>query len=228
MASCLSSPALAQDVQCERALKGAKCTFVDGPVRLTRQPVKIAPEPQDFFRLEKGLGFRDSAGREWVAPPETFTDGASIPEIFIPLIGKRRSRTFINAATIHDAYCGHGNEGLAEYKSRHWEDVHRMFYDALVVNGTSKTKARIMFAAVYLGGPRWGDRSRDMSSVSRTHMVQEMEWCIRWIKRMKPSRERIVDWMKSREANLRANTPQEPDWKTLFAEGKSRSKAYAD
>ena len=30
-----------------------------------------------------------------------------------------------------------------------------MFYDGLLASGTSPLKARIMYAAVYLGGPRW-------------------------------------------------------------------------
>jgi len=42
---------------------------------------------------------------------------------------------FINAATIHDAYCGVGNQNGTYYNAAPWPKVHRMFYDALRVGG---------------------------------------------------------------------------------------------
>ena len=205
--------------ECPGPLGGAICRFLNSPVKLDPDPVRLDPKPQAFFELRDELSFHDSRGRKWVAPPETLTDGASIPKVFIPMIGERRSSSFINAAAMHDAYCGFGNDHLDQYKSRNWEDVHRMFYDALIVNGTPRLKAKIMFAAVYLGGPRWNhDRSRDLGIVSSRALRQEMEWCMRWIKRMDPSRERIVQWMKSRESDLRTGNQKEPDWDKLFSE----------
>lgn len=53
-----------------------------------------------------------------------------------------------------------------------------------------------MFAAVYLGGPRWRDPERDLSTVDRTRLIREMEWYIRWITRTNPSGDRIVEWMR--------------------------------
>ena len=141
---------------------GAICRFLNSPVKLDPDPVRLDPKPQAFFELRDDLSFHDSRGRKWVAPPETLTDGASIPKVFSH---DRRKTIFINAAAMHDAYCGFGNDHIDQYKSRNWEDVHRMFYDALIVNGTPRLKAKIMFAAVYLGGPRWNhDRSREIVS----------------------------------------------------------------
>ena len=45
-----------------------------------------------------------------------------------------------------------------------------MFYDTLVVGGTPEPKAQLMFAAVWLGGPRWYPR-KDRPEVSRGMLV---------------------------------------------------------
>ena len=36
-----------------------------------------------------------------------------------------------------------------------WPEVHRMFYEGLLVGGTPVARAQLMYAAVWLGGPRW-------------------------------------------------------------------------
>ena len=140
------------------------CQFFFGPYLLTNRPVKVAQRKADFYPLARRLGFVDSSNSRWVAPSGTLTDGASIPPIFIAVIGNPRSKEFSNAAALHDAYCGIGNEDLAEYHSRDWREVHRMFHDGLRVGGTDEIRAKIMFAAVWLGGPRWGDIGRDLSA----------------------------------------------------------------
>ena len=94
-----------------------------------------------------------------------------------------------------------------------------MFYDALVVDGVPRQKAKIMFAAVYLAGPRWEDPTRDLSEVPTIRIQQEMEWCTDWILRMDPTRERIVEWMVSREQVLSGPEHVLPDWDALFSEG---------
>ncbi len=139
---------------CEGRAKG-KCTFVNAPVALQPNPIRLIARPLPFFRTARPLAFIDARPRKWQAPEATLTDGASIPEVFVPVVGNPRSHTFINAATLHDAYCGVGNENLPEYHSDTWQNVHRMFYDALRVGGTPAKKAKIMYAAVYLAGPRW-------------------------------------------------------------------------
>lgn len=140
------------------------CQFFFGPYLLTNRPVQLPRRELDFYPLARRLGFVDSGNGRWVAPVGTLTDGASIPRIFIAVMGNPRSREFANAAALHDAYCGVGNEDLPEYHSRDWRAVHRMFYDGLRVGGTDEIRAKIMFAAVWLGGPRWGDIGRDLSA----------------------------------------------------------------
>ncbi|TNF19705.1 MAG: DUF1353 domain-containing protein [Rhodobacteraceae bacterium] len=140
------------------------CQFFFGPYLLANRPVRLPARDLAFYPLARRLGFVDSGNGRWVAPAGTLTDGASIPRIFISVIGDPRSREFANAAALHDAYCGVGNEDLPEYHSRDWRAVHRMFHDGLRVGGTDEIRAKIMFAAVWLGGPRWGDRGRDLSA----------------------------------------------------------------
>lgn len=140
------------------------CQFFFGPYLLTNRPVALPRRGLPFYPLARRLGFVDSGNGRWVAPAGTLTDGASIPPIFVPVLGNPRSKEFANAAALHDAYCGVGNEDLREYQSRNWRAVHRMFYDALRVGGTDEIRAKIMFAAVWLGGPRWGDIGRDLSA----------------------------------------------------------------
>lgn len=139
------------------------CQFFFGPYLLTNRPVQLPRRELAFYPLARRLGFVDSGNGRWVAPVGTLTDGASIPRIFVAVMGDPRSREFANAAALHDAYCGVGNEDLPEYHSRDWRRVHRMFYDGLRVGGTDEIRAKIMFAAVWLGGPRWGDIGRDLS-----------------------------------------------------------------
>jgi len=93
-----------------------------------------------------------------------------------------------------------------------------MFYDAMMVNGTNPTKAKIMFAAVYLAGPRW-DTERDISTIPSVTLIQEMQWCAQWIEEVSPTRERIIEWMREREPALVAGTAKKPDFDALRAKG---------
>lgn len=149
-----------------------KCTFINGPVRLQKKPVRLFMREPIFFPTRAKLDFIDASQQKWTAPPETLTDGATIPKLFIPLVGSPNSPEFVNAAAVHDAYCGVGNQKLGQYHSQTWQQVHRMFYDALRVGGTPPKKAKIMFAAVYLGGPRW---SLSYGTTKRTAQVSRRD-----------------------------------------------------
>lgn len=195
------------------------CRFENAPTPLSPDRVILPGIDRDHYQTTRPLGFLDASGVLWTAPPGTVTDGASIPDAFLRLIGDRLAEEYLHAAIIHDAYCGNGNEKLFVYQSRRWEDVHRAFYDAMIVGGTPPVKAKIMFAAVYLGGPRWREPSRSLEGLSEAALLQEMEWCMRWIEEVNPTRERIVEWMKGREPMLRAGTAKAPDFDALRALG---------
>jgi len=146
-------------LSCDGSSSGI-CAFINSPVRLGVKPVNLPSRKFPFFNTIDALEFVDAGSAKWIAPADTLTDGASIPPIFIKMIGAPTSREFVNAAAVHDAYCGIGNEEGSYYHGAIWQNVHRMFYDALRVGGTPPLKAKIMFAAVYIGGPRWGGSTK--------------------------------------------------------------------
>lgn len=97
--------------------------------------------------LKSPLTFIDEAKRIWRAEAGGITDGASIPDWAQGVIGDRWDDAYIKAAVLHDYYCG---------VMRHsWKETHRMFYDALLALGVGQVKAKLMYYAVYLAGPKW-------------------------------------------------------------------------
>ncbi|MGV6812711.1 MAG: DUF1353 domain-containing protein [Brevirhabdus sp.] len=175
------------------------CLFVNSPVTLDNQPLKVPTRKATFFHTTQALEFIDNQSRNWTAPPRTLTDGASIPKVFIPVIGDPRSKEFLNAATLHDAYCGIGNEELPTFHARRWQEVHRMFYDTLIVGGTPEIKAKVMFAAVYLGGPRWDESYRTMTNIPPSTMQAGMVKAKAFIEKENPDLNRLqvyLDWLE--------------------------------
>lgn len=160
-----SSNADISGASCQGRSQG-NCAFINGPVRLGTKQINLPGRKFPFFETVENLDFVDAVSQNWAAPASTLTDGASIPPVFVQVIGDPKSREFINAATIHDAYCGVGNEDGTFFQAAPWPKVHRMFYDALRVGGTPKIKAKIMYAAVYMGGPRWDGANRPQVSRS--------------------------------------------------------------
>lgn len=161
----------------------------------------------DFKELvDEKLVFVDSSGVEWTAPKGTLTDGASVPRLALWLSDGRFESEFLKAAIIHDAYCQSENEKVTpnQFKKRPWQDVHRMFYEACLAGGTSSLKARIMFAAVWLGGPRWDAQERNLDHISEERLKAEFDYCEKWITATNPSVAEIEAWMTDREKALLA------------------------
>jgi Protein of unknown function (DUF1353) len=98
-------------------------------------------------KLKYPLRFTDSAKLVWEAKAELNTDGATIPGVFQPFVGSPFDPAFIKAAVIHDHYC--------DRHVRPWKQTHRVFYEGLIANGVSQAKAKTMYFAVFLGGPKW-------------------------------------------------------------------------
>ena len=182
----------------------ADCAFRGAPVRLSEISIALPGKPHPYFTLRSAVAFTDRNGLRWEAPRGTLTDGASIPRALVPLIGQPRSPEFREAAALHDAWCGTGNEALPQFRTRSWEEVHRMFHDALLAAGVVPAKARVMFAAVYLAGPRWDDPARVLDAVPESQLREEMRLCLEFIAREDPSRAEIEAWMRERELALRA------------------------
>lgn len=79
------------------------------------------------------------------------TDGASIPTWAQPIIGKSFDPSYLKAAIIHDHYY------YEENHVRSWRQTHLMFHDALLDLGIDEIKAKTMYFAVFLAGPKWID-----------------------------------------------------------------------
>jgi hypothetical protein len=102
--------------------------------------------------LDETFGYVDSQGTGWEAQKNDKTDGASIPSWAQPFIGLPFDPDFIRAAVIHDHYC---DRHVRPMLQTHW-----VFYDALRTSNVSSSKAKIMYAAILIGGPKWIDLIR--------------------------------------------------------------------
>lgn len=83
----------------------------------------------------------------WLTKANDITDGASIPTWAQPFVGKPFEKKYLKAAVIHDHYC--------DRHVRPWRQTHKVFYDALRESGVDEPLAKLLYFAVYLGGPKW-------------------------------------------------------------------------
>lgn len=104
-------------------------------------------EDKGLCTLTYDLRYKDPYGVEWLAAAKDKTDGASIPFWAQPFIGNPFDKLFIKAAVVHDHYCNR--------HVRPWPQTHRVFYDGLIEQGVDVGKAKLMYYAVYLAGPKW-------------------------------------------------------------------------
>lgn len=100
------------------------------------------------MKLLEDFIYIDPNGKTWKAPAEFIINGASIPKAFWTIIGGPYEDSYRKASVIHDYYC------TPPYKEK-WQNVHLMFYNACLTAGTDIKMAKLMYAAVYAGGPRW-------------------------------------------------------------------------
>ncbi|MCR8550669.1 DUF1353 domain-containing protein [Salipiger sp. P9] len=183
------------------SVRPENCAYENSPVKVVDRPITLPKRPYQFFPLAEPLRFTDARRKGWFAPPGTLTDGASIPKIFVAIVGSPTAPEYVNAAAIHDAYCGIGNEGGANYHNGRWEDVHRMFYDALVASGTRPQRAKIMFAAVWLGGPRW-NVLYDLERLPVARKQQAMREAKSYVERYDPSLTALEQMLRRLEKRM--------------------------
>lgn len=103
----------------------------------------------------------------WISPKGSTVDGASIPKFAWSIIGGPFEGAYRKASVIHDVAC--------DERSKSWQDVHRTFYTAMRAEGTNPITAKIMYAAVYHFGPRWGvDRKYNFSSITASRLGDKL------------------------------------------------------
>lgn len=108
--------------------------------------LKALPDGRTM-QLASKFGFKDVRGVTWNVPKGWEVDGASIPTPLWSFVGAPFSGKYRDASVIHDYFC--------DTKARPWQEVHRVFYEAMLARGVGKTKAKVMYLAVYRFGPRW-------------------------------------------------------------------------
>lgn len=99
------------------------------------------------MRVLNTLIFTDKKAIKWIVPEDSVVDGASIPRFMWRFIGSPFVGKYRRASVVHDLYC--------VTKSKPHSDVHKMFYEAMICDGVSKVKAKVMYYSVKFGGPKW-------------------------------------------------------------------------
>ena len=119
--------------------------------------------------------FCDGNGRTWHVPKNSKIDGTSIPPIFWSIIGSPFVGNHRKASVVHDHFCF--------TQDRAWNDVHGMFYEAMLVAGVKKFKALVMYAGVYGWGRRWSlPGQMQAMSVPAEVSLEHISYLENWIK----------------------------------------------
>lgn len=140
--------------------------------------------PDRAMKLLESFEFVDENGTRWPVPAGVQIDGASIPKVFWTIIGPPFVGDYRRASVVYDYYCA--------VRSRPWREVHRMFYDASRAGGVDTALAKIMYAAVYAGGPRWetiqlGGETKTVSVSPPPYTQSELEELNSWINKHNPT-----------------------------------------
>jgi hypothetical protein len=98
-------------------------------------------------RVTREMVFRDSSGTRWVVPAGAEVDGSSIPQSLWSVVGSPFDGALRSASVLHDYY--------SQTRQRPWQDVNRMFFEAMLASGVPAEKARLVFLATQLFGPKW-------------------------------------------------------------------------
>lgn len=99
------------------------------------------------MRLLEPFAFKGPDCKVWPVPKDAIVDGASIPQAFWTVIGGPFEGRYRDASVVHDYYC--------KVKTEPSDEVHKMFYHAMLANGVDSNKAGLMFYAVSWFGPKW-------------------------------------------------------------------------
>ena len=140
------------------------------------------------MEIQNEVTYIDDSNVEWIVPTGAIVNGASIPRILWDSIGSPFVGLYRDASVFHDHYC--------DTKERDWKDVHKMFYDAMIDKGVGKIKAKTMFAAVYVFGPRWekilGVGSNDFFEWTEKISNGEHNALQNWVEQEDPTIDQII------------------------------------
>ncbi len=155
--------------------------------------------PERDMRLVEPFSYTDPNGKKWTVPAGAVVNGASIPSSLWSLVGSPYTGNYRRASVIHDYYCG--------TRSETWQDVHRVFYYAMIGGGVDTIQAKVFYASVYAGGPRWktivsknleGSEETTTVPVRATVAPPVLDETNVWIRSTNPSLEAIEKRLNSR------------------------------
>jgi uncharacterized protein DUF1353 len=145
--------------------------------------------PERDMRLLEPFAFIDATGKRWDVPAGAVINGASIPQGAWSLVGSPYTGNYRRASVIHDHYCN--------TRSETWEQVHRMFYWAMIAGGVNDLQAKVFYAAVYAGGPRWTTlMMKNLEGVQQTIRIPQV------LSILPQAEEEIRDWIKTSNPSL--------------------------
>lgn len=166
------------------------------------------------MRLIDNFSYKDPSGYIWGVPTGAVINGASIPRALWTIAGDPYTGDYRNASVVHDYHTA--------VRIRSWQDVHRMFYWAMLAGGVGTVRAKLMYAAVYKFGPRWKavqvTTTRRVGTKEEPVMTYDMDVTWRepfdekslkslktWIEEKDPSLEQIE--AQPRDINVISNEP---------------------
>ena len=127
--------------------KSTRMCRPDGDPCFPTRPKTEWLEDGRCMQLLEAFSFIDSAQKTWKTLDHSVVDGASIPPVFWSIVGGPYEGRYRNASVVHDVEC--------DLRRERWQDVHRMFHEACIAGGVRRLKALLLYAAVYLFGPKW-------------------------------------------------------------------------
>jgi hypothetical protein len=127
------------------------------------------------------LRYTDPKGVVWIAPAGSRVDGASIPRALWSFFGGPFEGKFRNASVLHDvAY---------DQKSRPWQQVDRMFYDAMRCSGVGSVQAKTFYYALYRHGRHWKRKKEEPRATAVD--PAEVDAIQDWVRQNDPSLDQI-------------------------------------
>lgn len=109
-----------------------------------------------YMELMEEFKFIDNHGAEWTAPAGHRINGASIPKIIWSSVGSPFVGDYRRASVVHDVEC--------DLKRKPHKEVHRMFYDAMICDGVTPFRAKYMYQAARIFGPKWDNSGKVLKS----------------------------------------------------------------
>jgi hypothetical protein len=129
------------------------------------------------------LRYTDPYGQVWVAPKGSRVNGASIPKAFWSMIGGPFEGKYRNASVLHDvAY---------DEQTRPWQEVDRMFYNAMRCSGVGAVTAKTMYYTLVRHGRHWKQPKSSTGATDAPSVPAEQSEVEKWIRANDPSIEQI-------------------------------------